>query len=199
MIQLTHIGEHLIAKMLSTSKEARSTLLNTNDTAFNLFEPEIRLNPLAGLIFDGAHKIDVSVLNPSTGECIAIESKLGLDRMSKTEFEKRFLAKCETSHDASRVKGTMISVLERQLPSKISGEKLTVTYKDLQYKVADKWILIVRRKIKNRWQLRGKPPLSQNCKVIVFEDIVDSLGGERAFNKLTNELISQNHYIEWSL
>lgn len=60
MIQLSHIGEVLIYRMLESSSEVRNLVLG-DDKGFDFF-PEIRLNKCGLLIFDGVHKVDVSSL-----------------------------------------------------------------------------------------------------------------------------------------
>jgi len=128
MIQLSHIGEILISRILANSADALSMVCG-NFVKYvepHYVEPELRLNKCGTLGFDGVHKVDISVLNPSDKMCYPIEAKLGFDRLSKSEFEKRFLTGCGTSHKNTRVKGSMISIIERDLPAQCENLPLSV-------------------------------------------------------------------------
>jgi hypothetical protein len=197
MIQLSHIGEILIAALLNESQSVREVLqLPDPETAW-CFEPEIRLNRCGSLIFDGAHKVDVSSLNIDKHECVAIEAKLGLDRLSKNEFSKRFLSKCGTSHLGKRVTGSMISVLERMLPDEIVDEHLTVQYQQKPYSLVTNWILIVRRQVHEGWKANGPPNLSVKCNVVVLEDMIDAYGSRHDFNELVSRILPADFYSAW--
>ena len=194
MIQLSHIGEVLISRMIESSSQVRNEVLGHNK-GFE-FSPEIRLNKCGPLIFDGVHKVDVSALSSELNACIAIEAKLGLDRLSKNEFNKRFISDCGTSHEGTRVKGSMISILEGRLPEQCT-EKLSVTYSSKAYQLQDSWVLICREKVIKNWNENGYPDLSKNCKIVCFENLVELYGSKEPFNKLMSELLDQDYYSEW--
>lgn len=199
MIQLSHIGEVLISKILAASDEAmRVTCGDFVEHAkpFHV-EQELRLNKCGSLRFDGVHKVDISILNPNTHTCFPIEAKLGLDRLGKSEFGKRFLTVCGTSHKNTRVKGNMISILERYLPAQCEGQTLSVTFGDNRYALSEKWTLISRQAVIDKWLTSGKPCLSQNCKIVSFEDLVRIYGGKTEFNQLVSDVISMDYYTEW--
>ena len=118
MLELSHVGEILISEILTRSLEARQVLRSAGCAISEnlVIVPEVRPNNCGPLAFDGTHRIDVAVLDLDTRICFPFEAKLGLDRLSKNEFSKRFLNQCGTSHKDTRVRGSMISILERMLP-----------------------------------------------------------------------------------
>lgn len=198
MIQLSHIGEGLLARMLSDSVSVRNTLFgHLPSSKPTIFVPELRLNNCGGLAFDGVHKIDVAALCLATGICYPIEAKLGFDRLGKNEFEKRFLIECETSHKNTRVKGSMISILERKLPQACRGHNLTVTWQDREFTVSPFWILIARAAVTSKWNESQAPELSSNCKVSDFERLLEAYGSGSEFNSLVRNLIDFDYFNEW--
>ncbi len=199
MIQLSHIGEELIAQILAESREAMEAVCGefvttvTQDT----FVPELHLNNCGDLSFDGAHKIDVAVLNENRNDCYPIEAKLGFDRLGKNEFERRFLNECETSHNNTRVKGCMISILERKLPEACKNRELAVKRRDKTYTVTSKWSLVCRKPVLEKWKKNGRPNFSTDCRVVSFESLVEMYGSRSAFNSLVKQLISIDFYKAW--
>ena len=84
MIQLSQIGELLLAEMFNGSEKVRQLfvekgLLYTITTTDLRAIPEVQLTRCGKNRFDGAHKVDVVVIVQSKRECIAIEVKLGFD------------------------------------------------------------------------------------------------------------------------
>jgi len=199
MIQLPHIGEDLLARMLFESEKVRGAVFgNLVSTTLNSeFLPELRLNKCGGLYFDGAHKIDVAALSNDTGECYPIEAKLGFNRLGKNEFEKRFLGECRTSHGNKRVKGSMISILERKLPKACDNQHLSVSWQDRTYTVSTTWTLVARKVVVEKWRATQAPQLSNNCRVVEFESLVELYGSSSKFNALVKNLISINYFNEW--
>ena len=93
MIQLTQVAESLIAEMYNRSESVRLlftkrlkglTPISEESTAVS----ELQLSSCGDYGFDGAHKIDVAILDKITGGCIPCEAKLGKDRLGKSEFVK---------------------------------------------------------------------------------------------------------------
>lgn len=198
MIQLSHIGEGLLAQMLSDSQSVRNSLFGDLPSSQpTVFVPELKLNKCGSLGFDGVHKIDVAALCLETSICYPIEAKLGFDRLGKNEFEKRFLMECETSHKNTRVKGSMISILERKLPSACRGQDLTVTWKAHEFTVSQSWILIARAEVTNKWNASQAPALSANCQIFDFERLVKAYGSGSEFNSLVRRLIDLDYFNEW--
>lgn len=199
MIQLNHVGEPLICQLINGSDEVKSLLNESLELSFRDFfaVPEIRLNPCSGLIFDGTHKVDICILDRHSNKCFPIEAKLGLERLAQKTFNNRFLKPCSTSHLATRVSGSMISVLERQLPSQCKGQNLSVTYKGNIYTLTEDWALLAREQVHSKWMINGFPSLSSKCKYLVFEDIVRKFGSSSDFNYLVSRLLKVDFYSEW--
>jgi len=201
LIELTHIGETLIAKMFNSSQSVRKLIGDKagiplidkdNITAM----PEVSLARSGPYIFDGAHRVDVGVLLPGTLQCLPIEAKMGTDRLSRNEFEKRFLQPCGTSHGGNRLTGSMISILEKKLPAS-AGEKIEVRSNGIIYQLTQEWILVVRKQVLSSWHARGTPSLSPNCKILTIEEIASAYGDYSAFNDLVGELFSADYYHQW--
>ena len=98
MIQLSHIGEGLLAKMLEESKKVQKTVCGdyVSFKGHSSFIPELRLNKCGNYGFEGVHKFDVAVLNHETGICYPIV-KLSWDSIvwEKTNSRKGFLVSVE--------------------------------------------------------------------------------------------------------
>ncbi|MEZ9861927.1 hypothetical protein AB4353_01925 [Vibrio breoganii] len=199
MIELNHIGEALVCELINRSNSAKSILTNAMDidSSTLVAVPEIRLDACAGLIFDGVHKVDICILDTEAKTCLPVEAKLGLDRLSKNEFAKRFMKPCKTSHNDTRVSGSMISILERQLPVQCMNQELYVTYRGEQYLVSDKWGLIARAAVHDKWASNGFPSLSSNCKHLAFEELARSYGDKGSFNRLVAEMLEVDYYEQW--
>lgn len=199
MLELSHVGEILISEILTRSLEARQVLRSAGCAISEnlVIVPEVRPNNCGPLAFDGTHRIDVAVLDLDTRICFPFEAKLGLDRLSKNEFSKRFLNQCGTSHKDTRVRGSMISILERMLPSECNNHEMTVDYQNRAYPVSKKWGLICRAKIIKKWSNAGSPPLSPDCIPICFEDLATAYGSAQEFNTLVTELLNQDYYANW--
>lgn len=199
MIQLSHIGEELLAQMLADSISVRNSLFGvyTSHPKPSTFVSELKLNNCGPLGFDGVHKIDVAALCHETNTCYPIEAKLGFDRLSKNEFEKRFLEECGSSHGNTRVKGSMISILEGKLPQLCKDQNLTVSWKGQQFKVSPLWTLVARKSVTEKWKNSQAPKLSNNCQVVEFENLVEAYGTASEFNSLVGRLINFDYFKEW--
>lgn len=199
MIQLSHIGEELLAQMFADSEKVRNLACHGHISSSQTVSivPELRLNSCGPLGFDGVHKIDVAVLNHETSICYPIEAKLGFDRLGEKEFEKRFLGKCGTSHGNTRVKGSMISILERKLPEACIGINLSVSWEGKTFTVSPSWGLVARKQVIDRWKKSQPPQLSNNCSVIEFESLVAGFGSSNEFNSLVSRLINIDYFKEW--
>ncbi len=198
MLMLTHIGETLISEMFNNNVEIKKLLIGKSGSYANITAiPELKLNKCNSLLFDGAHKVDIAIVDKETGTCTPIEAKLGLDRLSKNEFQNRFLSGCGTSHKNTRITGSMISILERNLPDTCKHIPLTVTTKNSDYVLSEAWILLCRKKVLEKWKKNGAPNLSKNCKVIAFEDLAKIFGTKDDFNSLVTKVLKQDYYDNW--
>ncbi len=191
-IQLHHIGEVVLAGLLRElhkrgDLDAESSLHTDCRLAAVVgqakigqplfFDPNVQLEAIEinheKLLFDGVHGADVLCRGPgSLG--LALEAKLGLDRMARGEFRKRFLAPASlTSHTSRRFKGSMVAILNYRALQ--TGELLPLRpAAPNSVDLVPDWFLVIRREVWNeRWK-KGKacPPLAPNAHVTIFEDIV---------------------------
>jgi len=202
MIEPTHIAEYLIAEIYNRSPEVRALFAEQLNSMISLPDgttavPNLQLATCGRFRFDGAHKIDIAILDKAAFSCIPCEAKLGNDRLGKTEFEKRFLGSCVTSHKNTRIAGSMIAILERKLPSPCLNSPVLVSHEGRDYRVTSLWVLILRKSIHDSWKRYGVPSLSPACIHVPFEAIVDALGGKTPFNSLVGELVSFDYYEIW--
>lgn len=202
MIQLSHIGELLLTKMINRSPAVKELLIqNTMSISLKgekfVAVPEVQLSRFEAYGFDGAHKLDVALLLSETGKCLGLEAKLGIERLDRREFDKRFLKDCGTSHGDSRISGSIIAILEGMLPNRRENPKLMVKHQQIEYELLPKWILVVRNRILDYWSRFGRPSLSKNCHILSFEKIVGEFGGRGLFNSLVRDLLEGDYYGEW--
>lgn len=202
MIQPTHIAEFLIAEIYNRSPEVRAVFAEQLSSSMSPPEgptavPNLQLTTCGPFRFDGAHKIDIAILDKATSFCIPCEAKLGNDRLGKTEFENRFLELCRTSHNNTRITGSMIGILERKLPNPCLNSPVLVCHEGKDYQVTLPWVLIVRKAILDSWKNFGVPSLSYTGIPVSFEAIVESFGGKTPFNSLVGELVSFDYYETW--
>ena len=143
---------------------------------------------------DGAQTIDVLCAG-RTGLAVAMEVKLGETRMTIGEFRRRFCVRCEESrHVDSRLRGSMVSVLERDLP--FPGGKLVVGIDDGEWIVSQAWWLVVRRRVWRSW--RKTSPV-RNARVLLFEDLASMYGSDREFDELMTEIIGTDFANRWGV
>jgi hypothetical protein len=199
MLKLTHVGETLIAEMFNASPAVRAALEECAGRELGGFEAitEAPLASYGALAFDGASRIDVALVDAARRRCVACEAKLGVTLMAKDSFEDRFLGGCSTSHEGTRVRGSMPAILERKLPATAARTALKARIDGVLHVVEPAWILIVRRAVAARWAARGRPALSRRCAVAVFEDLVDAYGGQAPFNELVRGHLRFDYFAEW--
>ncbi len=155
---------------------------------------ELPLDNWCGRIFDGVHCIDVAVVGDKF--CFPIELKLGLSRMGTTVFSSRFLNSVSTSHGDARIKGGMISILDRRWEGKENDVIEAKTAPD-KIQLARPWTLVIRREIAQSWANTATPNLSPYCRVVVFEDLVNLFGSPSDFNHLVGKLVAGDYYNKW--
>jgi hypothetical protein len=154
------------------------------------------------LLFDGAHGVDV-LSRGSESLGLALEAKLGLDRMARGEFTKRFLPPVSlTTHSSRRFKGSMVAILNYRALQ--TGERLPLrTAAPSAAELVPDWFLVIRREVwDERWK-EGKtcPPLAQHAHVTIFEDIVQKHGDgdPEAFDDLVRCLVGNGFFEAWGL
>jgi len=204
MIEPTHIAEYLIAGMYNRSPGVRALFAEQLGRTIPFPDgstaiPNLQLTTCGPFRFDGAHKIDIAILDKAAFSCIPCEAKLGNYRLGKTEFEKRFLGSCLTSHKNTRIAGSMIAILERKLPSTCLNSPVLVRHEGRDYQVTLPWVLILRKTVYDSWTKYGVPLLSHSCIHISFEAIVEALGGKTPFNSLVGELVNFDYYETWKV
>jgi hypothetical protein len=164
---------------------------------FSSDAPAVRVEDAAGNVWalDGMHRVDVLATGTSDVG-VAFEVKLGLDRLTPSEVWRRFQKKCSLStHKTPRLNGSMVAILERRFP--FDHERVTCGTSPA-VELARDWWLIVRDKV---WRRSGQQLANQltEGKIIIFEDLVDFLGGEKVFDSLVLELVGSGFYREWNL
>lgn len=195
-LKLSHIGEPLVAAMIDKSSAVKNLLLNDTTGHGNCaVECEAPLDRWNGRIFDGAHRVDVGIFDLRRRTCKAIELKLGKTRMGATEFARRFVQPCGASHNDTRVKGSVISILERHLADSVHAPIELVRNK-VTFTLERNWILVVRQSVLSSWSTSG-PPTSPNCRTLAIEDLIEALGGKCCFNTLVAELVNGDHFDHW--
>jgi hypothetical protein len=218
-IQLHHIGEVVLAGLLSElaacgqldvpcvlHENCRfSTILAQSGIGTPVsFSANV---PLASvvvnrkqLLFDGAHGIDVLSSGPES-RGLAIEAKLGLDRLAAAQFRRRFLAHVSvTTHTRPRIKGSMVAILNYR--SLHGGESLRLrTVVPFGVEIVPAWFLVIRSAVWASWTRRkGQlPPLAPDAHVAIFEQIVQKHGDARSFDALVHRLVGSGFSRSWGL
>lgn len=202
MIELTHIGEALLAEMFNRSPAVKRLIADKTKidrllTDGSFAVPEVPLSTCGDFRFDGAHRIDVALASRGDPDCLAIESKLGESRMGAKTFDSRFLKQCGTSHGGTRITGSMVSILDGNLPNESAGKDIKAAYEDLEFRLRKRWVLVVRQSVLNSWLNSAIPRLSERCVIISFEEIAGMFGGGDQFNNLVKEIIEADYYQLW--
>ncbi|SFP33092.1 hypothetical protein SAMN03084138_01954 [Enterovibrio norvegicus DSM 15893] len=198
MLELSHIGEDLICRIINHSEACKAHICRSLGISNAVIAvPELSLDTCSGFRFDGTHRVDVCLLDRGSLTCFPIEAKLGTSRLSRTEFGNRFLQPCKTSHKDTRISGSMISVLERNLPVQCIDNELAVTYEGQRYDLSVKWGLVVREKVSENWKKNGYPNTSKSCEVLIFEELIDILGSAELFNEHVSSLLALDYHKEW--
>ena len=216
-IQLSHIGEDLIAEMLdSLAHRQELSQVKCAITGRSLAD-DIREGSLGdsitfraddaslvvcnnGLAFacDGEQTADV--LCTGAERAIAIEAKLGETRMGASDFRKRFCVRCEKSkHSDSRLSGSMVAVLERSLPFEGTSE-LVAHVDGGQWTLAEPWWLVVRQVVLNRWRRSNDLPVA-SARFLVFDELAEvyASGSHQKFDQLVKRVVGSDFARRWKL
>jgi hypothetical protein len=204
------VGEEVVAELANTRRRQFIEALKLPPHAIdwqhvesvNTFAyPHCQLSPLDDCIFDGQHQIDVALwIRPKSA--LALELKLGKTGLGAKTFNKNFLSDCDKSHKRTRIKGTMIAILERLSPHISAGRKVSVLLdRDTSVTLAPKWGLVVQQSVLNSWARRGRPALSGNVLTISIKHLVNACYGREGFNKLVTKLnlLPRDCYDSWLL
>ena len=216
-IKLHHFGEILVARILHalarnlnseiqcvrhTNCSLESVLTNQNIDQELEFKANVQLNSTIinaqEIIFDGSHGIDVLCIGQNN-RALAFEIKLGLDRMSFCAFTNRFLNPITvTDHASPRIKGNMIAILNYRTLGENHVNLSCQFQNENPQEIVPSWFLVIRRQVWNQW-VGNVPALSQDAHIVIFEDLVQTFGGEVPFNNLVYELIGNDFYQDWTL
>ena len=219
-IHLFHIGEVVLATLLQELGARRCLavpcLIHADCTVATVlaagglqgtirFTPDVPLAPIptgeTALLFDGVHCVDVLAHDEAATTAVAFEAKLGLNRLSRGEFEKRFLVGATlTKHKPPRVKGSMMAILSHRSIDPIGDVALRATL-DFPRSIARPWFLVVRRSTWRQWSGARNAPsqLSPDTHVLCFEDIASQHGDSAAFDLLVHRLLGDGFSAAWDL
>jgi hypothetical protein len=212
-LPLSHVGEDLIAEMFSSLSERRElaslacaftgrTLADdVRDCAITqplMFCADAALPKVdaSGQVYmcDGEQTVDVLYVGGK--DALAIEAKLGETRMGTAEFKRRFCLPCEISrHSDSRLRGSMIAVLDRSLP--FSGPyRINAQIDDAQWTVAVAWWLVVRQSVLDRW---GKRPdfLGSSAHVLALDTLARQYGSRQQFDQMVVRVVGSDFARGW--
>lgn len=212
-LQLTHIGEDLIAEIFVTLAQrgdlssvscaftGRTLAADVEEYALshplrfcaNDALPQIRANNQV-YTCDGEQTVDVLCLGGA--HAIAVEAKLGETRMSSGEFKKRFCLPCEPSrHSNLRLRGSMVAVLDRSLY--FDGPyQLVAQIDDREWTVASAWWLVVRQSVLGRWVKRPEF-LSPSARIVAFDTLVRQYGSQQEFDQLVVRVVGTDFARRW--
>jgi hypothetical protein len=213
-LELTHIGEDLIAEMLNSLALRRQLSRVTCAVSGRSLADDIRDSGLGeSVVFraddallavrngaceyacDGEQKVDV--LCAGTASAIAFEAKLGETRMRPSEFRKRFCGPCETTHSGSRLSGSMVAVLDRNLPFSGASD-LIANVEDAQWTLVGPWWLVVRQCVLDRWQKAADIPVS-SARILVFDALAQTYGSTQLFDQLVQRIVGSDFAGRWRL
>lgn len=211
-IELTHIGEDLIAEMLNSLAQrqqlprvacaisARSLADDIRDSGLGepiVFQADDAMlavrNAACEYACDGEQTVDV--LCGGAASAIAFESKLGETRMSSSEFRKRFCGQCKTSHSESRLSGSMVAVLDRNLP--FDGESdLIASVDDRQWTLVGPWWLVVRQSVVDKWRKAKDIPVT-SARILSFDALAQIYGSRQQFDQLVQRVVGSDFAGRW--
>ena len=88
-----------------------------------------------------------------------------------------------------------MAILDRRFPvpvpdeliANIEGERITLTRT---------WFLITRRQTVKAWRT-SPPDFGEHVRFLAFEDVIQSFGGQNAFNRMVREMLDFDFYSEW--
>ena len=207
-IKLTHLGEPLIAEILSSltkrgelarvrCAKSGTRLVDDLKSAVPQFLPDeavLRIES-AGRTFycDGAQTVDI--LCAGEGLAVAMEAKLGDTRMTLGAFRARFCGKCRISrHGTPKLNGSMVAVLDGYIP--FTRGRTVAAAEAKTWPLSKIWWLVVRRSVYEKWD--GKLP-TRRARVLVFDDLVRLYGDRHEFDALVRRVIGGKFAANWSL
>lgn len=214
-IELTHIGEDLVAAMLESlchrnelsrvvCEVSGSTLADDIDggrlgEAIHFRADDANLIVESGkrtFSCDGEQKIDV--LCAGEDRAIAFEAKLGIERMGAAQFHRRFCTPCEKSkHSDNRISGSMVAILERSLPFEGDCNLVALTAKS-QWHVGRTWWLVLRQSIVTKWRKAGSFPVT-SARLVSFDALAHLYGSRQQFDELVQRVVGVDFSARWGI
>ncbi|MGO9471285.1 MAG: hypothetical protein ACLQVF_44915 [Isosphaeraceae bacterium] len=203
-VELTHVGEAIVAEMIESlrfrfidlcglSRRADSALYQSD---LPIVSANVALYTYSGVGFDGASCVDLVVLlNEGLG--VPFEVKLGETRLTKSRIDSEWLNGCGLSHENKRFRGSMMSVLERKFPAHIPPDALKVRVDGRTVTLTEEWFVITRQRILDGWTGSAKPAFSSKVQFLPFEAIVREFGGRESFNAMVSRLLAIDYYAAW--
>jgi len=168
------------------------------------FQSNVSLLPVAdrqtNLLFDGTHCVDLLAYSEAGVAAVAFEAKLGLERLSRSEFEKRFLLELSASPKARRIKGSMVAILSHRCVDGVDVLRLRAALEPPR-EIAQPWVLVVRRATWTRWSRPNDSPpeLGPDAHVVCFDDVAAAHGDARAFDALVRRAVGDGFAEAWEL
>lgn len=214
-IELSHIGEDLIAEMLrslANRQELDRLVCAVSERSLADDIREVGLGETLGFraddtslvvvngtlsyACDGEQKVDV--LCTGVERAIAFESKLGEKLMASPKFRERFCRPCEQSeHSDSRLSGSMIAVLERSLP--FEGESMLVArVGDAQWTLAQPWWLVVRQGVIDKWNKAKDIPVT-SARILAFDALAQVYGTRHQFDQMVQRVVGSDFAARWKV
>ncbi len=206
-IALSHLGEPLIAEMLSSLSE-RSLLGQVRCAATGVtlaedlggeratFLPDQALLRLEAeglaIACDGAQTVDILCIGQD--RAVAMEAKLGDTRLSKVAFRNRFCGLCGVSgHRQPRLTGSMTAVLDGLLP--FAASRIAFT-QDQAWELPEHWWLVVRERIWINW--RQSSPV-RFARILPFDRLAQLYGNQVDFDQLVQRVVGNEFSAHWDL
>lgn len=124
-----------------------------------------------------------------------MEAKLGITRMSLSEFPKRFCDPCTASRHADpRLTGSMIAVLDGLL---LFGDGCVfATVGDQRWPLAPHWWLVLRASVWKTWAA-GLPV--RFARILVFDKLARLYGDFNDFDTLVHNVVGSDFAKRWRL
>lgn len=213
-VQLSHIGEDVIAEILNSLAKRQELSRVVCAISARSFADDIQESGLGeSVVFraddallvvrngereyacDGEQKVDV--LCAGAASAIALEAKLGETRVGSSEFRKRFCGQCRTSHFESRLSGSMVAVLERNLPFDGPSD-LIANIGDDKWVLARPWWLVVRQSVVEKRRKTKDVPVT-SARILVFDSLAQVYGSRQQFDQLVQRVVGSDFAGRWRI
>jgi hypothetical protein len=216
-VELTHLGEPLVAGMLNAlAADGRLGDVRCADTGVSLGD-DLGANGVeligdrAALRIEGADRTysgdgmqRVDVLAATASNAVALELKLGLKRMSIEAFRERFCGTCGlSSHRESRITGSMVAVLDGLLP--FTASRVFAVDGSKTWPLAKNWWLVLRQSVWDRWQSEMSEMKSEiespvrNARILAFDKLASLYGTQDEFDRFVLATVGSDFARRWQI